>query len=677
MLILSSLIYLALSFLLTLRVYRRISFSRVVAFFFLVTVSLNILVSEFLSFASVLDQPWLFLILQLIICLLLGFLLWDPRRWIFKQGLPKIQFEFTRPRGLDWIFLTLIVGVLSLSLHIGWLVPINNSDSLHTHLPRIYYWIQHGSLASWNAVTVTQVNKPINLSLQGLWLFLLGGSEKLFFLATWFALLTAIVVIYNIARHLGSNNRGALLAAVMGLAYPVILLQTYSYQADVFVSTLALASVALLLEYMRGKQSISLVLSLMAMAVALGAKNTALFILPFYLLVIFIYFIRERVKFKQYLVYAGAFLLLFGVFSSYKSIQNFLERDQLESTSLATHRYVNPTVTVNPQKRLPTNTLRYLYQSISLDGLTGQVKLAAEQTRANTFRSLSEWLGQDLEVQDFISEGDAEIFDYEGLSTMNEDTAWYGPLSFILIPITCLVVLFGKNKTRKRYLLAAFAFLIAVFLMMSIVITGWSPTNGRYLIMPILVFTPLFFVLLPARRVAGAVVAILIALCAGYLAFSSLLINDTNPLVTQFSLYTYQNEKLNRSADAGFISHGWTYLNDRVIEDLVLTSPNRRDITNQTYYQNLYHQSPEEVQSIEFVNVYVPADEPLYLYIQKTILEYALFGINKTRDLYPVLDATQIPTGALLLADRNLLDSVPEGMSLIAQREQYMLMRKD
>ena len=86
MLILSSLIYLAFTFLLTLRAYRRISFSRVVVFFFLVTVSLNILVSEFLSFASALDQPWLFLILQLIICLLLGFLLWDPSRWIDRKS---------------------------------------------------------------------------------------------------------------------------------------------------------------------------------------------------------------------------------------------------------------------------------------------------------------------------------------------------------------------------------------------------------------------------------------------------------------------------------------------------------------------------------------------------------------------------------------------------------------
>lgn len=677
MLIISSLLYLVLSLLLTLRVYGRISITRVVVFFFLVTVSLNILISELLSLASVLDRAWLFLLIQAIVCLVLGFLLWDPRMWIFKQELPKIQFEFTRPRGLDWFLLTLIVGTLALSMYIGLLVPINNSDSLHTHLPRIYYWIQHGSLASWNAVIVTQINKPISLSLQGVWLFLLGGSEKLFFLATWFALLTAIVLIYNIACHLGASNRGALLAAVMTLAYPVILLQTYSYQADVFVSTLGLASVAFLLEYMHEKRWVTLFLSLLSLAVALGAKNTAFFILPFYLLVVLIYFIRKRVKFKQYLIFGGVFLLLFGIFSSYKFVQNYLERDQLESTSLATHRIVNPTVKVNPKKRIPTNTLRYLYQSFSVDGLTGRLKLTAEHKRANMFRSLSGRLGQDLEVKKFISQGDAEIFEYDRLSTLNEDTAWYGPLSFILIPITCLVVLFGKNKTRKWYMLVAFAFLIAVFLMMSVLITGWSPTNGRYLIMPILVFTPLFFVLLPARRVAGAVVAILIALSAGYLAFSSLLINDTNPLLTQFSLYTYQNEKLNRSEDAGFISHGWTYLNDRVIEDLVLTSPNRRDIRNQTYYQNLFHQSPEEIPNIEFVNANVSADETLYLYIRKTILEYALFGVNKTRDLQPVLSPDEVPVGGLLLANLKLLDSPPAGMSLVAQNERYMILRKD
>lgn len=167
MLIVSALIYLLTAILLTLRVYRVLSFSRLAVFFLLVTVSLNVLVGEMLSLLHALDQAWLFLLIQAILCLISGLLLWDPQKRLFEEPLASLRCEFTRPRGMDWLPLALISAILALSLYIGSLVPINNSDSLHTHLPRIYYWIQHGSMASWNAITITQLNYPVNLPLQG------------------------------------------------------------------------------------------------------------------------------------------------------------------------------------------------------------------------------------------------------------------------------------------------------------------------------------------------------------------------------------------------------------------------------------------------------------------------------------------------------------------------------
>jgi len=99
---------------------------------------------------------------------------------LFEKPLASLRFDFKKPRGLDWLLLTLISVILALSLYIGSLVPINNSDSLHTHLPRIYYWIQHGSMASWDAITVTQLNYPINLPLQGCGSFCWGAQNGFF-----------------------------------------------------------------------------------------------------------------------------------------------------------------------------------------------------------------------------------------------------------------------------------------------------------------------------------------------------------------------------------------------------------------------------------------------------------------------------------------------------------------
>ena len=69
MLIVSVLVYLLISILLTLRVYRAFTFSKLAVFFLLVTVSMNILVGEIMSLLGALDQAWLFLLIQLLLCL--------------------------------------------------------------------------------------------------------------------------------------------------------------------------------------------------------------------------------------------------------------------------------------------------------------------------------------------------------------------------------------------------------------------------------------------------------------------------------------------------------------------------------------------------------------------------------------------------------------------------------
>ena len=116
----------------------------------------------------------------------------------------------------------------------------------------------------------------------------------------------------------------------------------------------------------------------------------------------------------------------------------------------AGYRYKLPFSEAGAGRRYATNALRYLYQGVSVDGLTGSLKLSAVNWRENAFRSISRRLGSDLEVQAYISEGDEETFDYEALPTLNEDAAWFGPLSFILVPIACLAVFFGRNKARKQ-----------------------------------------------------------------------------------------------------------------------------------------------------------------------------------------------------------------------------------
>ena len=673
MLILSAILYIVIAGLLCLRVFRSLSLTRVVMLFFMLTVSVNILVVQVLSLLRLLDNPLLYLLVQFILCLVAGLLLVDPRKRFFKESLPALRFDPIRPRGWEWLPGVLIAAVLLLSLYIGALAPINNSDSLHTHLLRVYYWIQHGSLASWNGTTVTQLNYPVNISIQGVWLFLLGGSERLFYLIQWLALAAAVCAVYEIAVLLGATRKAGLTAALISLCFPVVLLQTYSYQGDAFVASLALISTCFLVMFIKSNNTAHLVLSLLPLAVALGAKQTAFLFLPFYGLALVFLLLRKHLTWRTAFNATGIFLVFFAAFSSYKFIQNALERDRHESDMFAGYRYNLPFSRPDSARQYTTNAARYLYQGFSIDGMAGRWKLGALTARENAFRSLYDTLGIDPQVQAYISKGDEEYFSYTEPFPLNEDAAWFGPLSILAVPLSVIIVLAGKDRQRKRYLWFALTYLILVFILISVLISGWSPTNGRYLILPLMVLAPLFFVLVPQKRVWSSLVCAVLSISAFYLGLSTLLINDSRPLVTQASLYAFQERQHARLSGEGFFSRATLYLSDRVIEDLALTSPNRRDIFRQSYYENLFHQSPGDITDIEFINAAIPSDAPLYLYMRKNIIEYALFGVNKTRDLQPVSDLSQVPPGAFVLVDKGKTPPPDVKMTLLAENGNFSI----
>ena len=677
MLIISVLIYLLIALLLCLRIFKRISFSRAIILTCLTTVTVNILIVQGLSLLESLNDRWLFLFTQIIACAIIALVAWDPKHKIFRDPLPKPAFEFHTLRGWDIFLVLLASGILLLSLYNGALAPINNSDSLHTHLPRIYYWIQHGSLASWDAVTVTQLTYPVNVSIQGVWLFLLGGTERLFYLMPWLALLTATVLVYEVALLLNASKRGALFAALVGLSFPVVLLQTFSYQGDVFVAALCLAAVWFLLLFMRQRQSAFIFLSLVPLAAALGSKQTAFLFLPFYLLVVFVLWLKKSISSRVVYTAAAVFVACFALLAAYKFIQNSVERDKLESSMFASYRYSLPFSQPGDGRRYVTNSSRYFFQSISLDGLTGRAKLSALQAREGVFRALSRGIRIDLETREYISEGDEEYFILSENPPLNEDAAWFGPLSVFLFPAVVIVVLAGKDRARKRYLWISLAFILIVFLMIAVLITGWSPTNGRYLIIPVLLFTPLFAVLIPSQRFWSGLLTIVLSISAFLMAVSTLLINDARPLVTQQTLYTFQAKTLEKWDDSGSIGAVYAkYIANRVVESLLLTSPNRKDIRQQSYYENLFHQNTSAIANIEFVNTNMPDDAPLYIFMRKNIIEYALFGVDKTRRLTPFSLLEQAPSGSWVLVDKGRPQPWADGLNLIAENDSFWILLK-
>ena len=116
----------------------------------------------------------------------------------------------------------------------------------------------------------------------------------------------------------------------------------------------------------------------------------------------------------------------------------------------------------------------------------------------------------------------------------------------------------------------------------------------------------------------------------------------------------------------------------KAVNSLLLTSPDRANILTGDYTERLYYQNSIEVPPMRLVNENLPADAPLYIYIEDlSVLEYGLFGINRTRELHPVASPQDSPAGAALLIAKERLGEIPSGFSLIAEDEGYWLVVRE
>lgn len=677
MLIFSIVIYLVVSFFLTARLFNMVNIPKWLITFFLLVVCENILIFEFLHFFNSIDNSTIFLIIQLILVALILFMIFDPKRRLFSESIFPINFKLHKFIALDIGLTTVIIIVLAAVFYIGTISPINNSDSLHTHLPRIYYWLQHGSFESWNANIPTQISYPINISIQGLWIFLLGHSEMLFFVIPWFGLVTAVALIYEISMLLGSTRRGAILASLIALTFPVVLLQTYSFQGDVFVATIILVSVYFLLLFIKEEQKKFLFISGLSLMVAIGAKQTALLVVPVFLLVLIILKIATKINWINFLKTIVLCSLFFLLFSSFKFIQNSTEKS-VETSSMIKPALVENllNVTDEPLEGYVVNALRYFYQSVSMDGLSGKIRLNAETWKNDVFRSFTSKLKMDLESHDFIPLQEETFFDYDTRLPLNEDASWFGPLFYPALLVSFVVIMSGKAKLPKIYF-GIGLLLLVIFILGQVIVKsdGWGPNRGRHMIIPVLTLMPLVSLVTFKKSVLNTIYAGLLSTSSAMLIGSVLLFNDSRPVLGQSDLYRLGDDHISNIEVTNVIN---SQIRKRLYDlttNLILTAPARKSIIQCSYGEKLFYQNFSDVDNYQFIEKILEEKDTVYVSINHSLLEFSLFGIDKTREVFPVQDLSVIPEDSYLLISTYRTNEMI-GFEFIGENDNYQIYRK-
>lgn len=673
MLFVSIIVYLIFSIFIYPRIFEKASFSKLVLVFFLTVFSINILTSEILGLLHLLNHPWLFIGIQFLISLsisLIAHRFYPLSLQTFRSTFDFSDFHLSK---LELVLISLISATFIGLFVVGITTPINNIDSLASHLPRIFYWLQQGSLNYWT--TLTSLNRyqliyPINAHIQALWLFLLGQNENLFFLVQWFSLVGIASSTFEISKSLNFSTTQALFSTLIGLSLPVVVLQTLSFQGDLTVTALLMVFIAFFFNFYLTNKIKFLWFAILSLLLALGTKQTAFFILPAAILVTLLVLVKDK-GVTKFLKYSWLLLVLAILFSSYQYILNIVHTGSVFGLdSVLNEKY--PSISRISDKAtylIP----RFTYQFMGVEGLPRSIQPTLTLIKENIFTAILQPSGLDLEKKVFLQSGydENESFQYQAIPRLSEDTAWFGPFAILLIPLSTILSFFSKNKLRRNYAIICFINSILYIFLVIIQRPGWDPYQGRYFILSLLPFIPLVSMLLPKKAVLrGIVIGTFVPICL-LLIINTTLLNDSKPIITART----QNDIINNFINPLPENSGIQKFFKKTLLKLTYPTPYSSQLVNiyeATYYDRLFFSSLYSVKDIEFINKILPEGEPLSILITRSPIEYALFGKNRSRIVNPISEISDARQGYVLVSN-SLALSPPSNMKLLGKNSSYSI----
>ena len=596
-LLLSILIYVYTSLVVGRWVFQKLTPGKYLVVLFLTIYSLNVLAVGSLAILHRLNDRPFFLLTQIILCLTVLSVLHLAAGVSLK---PTIKLEKPAWGAGEYVLISCILIIMGGFFLVGMTTSPNNLDSLATHLLRIYYWLQHGSLESWPASTPFQLWYPVNAHFQGVWLFLLGRSEKLFFLVQWCSYVIILVLTYEMGVFLGFRRIAALFCSLLCLGIPVALLQTYSFQGDLSVAALILVGIYFLYVFRYEEDPKLLFAAILSFALALGTKQTAYFAMPVIVIFAILWLRGTRLNVRTWVVVVVTIAMI-GLFSVNKNIQNILETGRffgkLEAYSISENPIGKAT------QSFSHNLPRYLYSLFSFDGLPldAQEKLTA--WKAGAITNLDTGLNLGLEDGRYLPPGydESEAFTYAAVPPLTEDTAWPGVICFLVIPIGVVVSLFNRDRKIRDYAVFALVFGLVYTILVILQRPGWDPYQGRYFVLGLIPAVPLAGVLIPQRKPWGGVVITSISIVVIVIGLNTLFFNDAKPILTKYEISQELSWMLDRIPTSNTVYRKSRAIAGVVFRYLESISPTGESIFTKSRISQVYNSNQGTITSVEYI----------------------------------------------------------------------------
>jgi len=651
---------------------------------FLLICSNIILTFEVASLLDVLNNDWAILAIQAFLTVGAGVfyafskLQVRPAPLHLTEALKQF-FTFCKQHKLFTVLLIFVVLAYLFLAYLSIIFPQNTSDSLYNHLSRIAHWLQQGSLKPYDTFSYFGITYPYNNGLLMMWSMLFIHSDRLAGLVQWIASLMSALAIYGLAIQLKFSKEQAGLSALIFLTFPLLIFESITAQNDILIAVFFLIWVYFFIGAFYASNKSLLLFSALSIALAAGTKQYLVFAVPGFLL-IFLYFICKKtiplrfILARYFVIFTLGFTFIFG---SYAYVQNYIYyKNPIGNEYSGIIQNDNDTGPLT--EKLAINTSRFFTQFISCEGLPLPSENQCLQIKATTFRKIFSSPAFNLEENKFMLEPNCDpssCFSYSTNYPFNEESAWFGILSWILLLPGCIIAVVAAIRKRDFlpvcFVLTSFLY----FLIISVFKAGWDEYVGRYLILSVALVMPFSGFLLANKTWLHKVFTGLFTLLAIFIMIYSILSNDSKPIVNRQMVFNWEVWGKSHSLVVEKIAYKlepWFYIKHTAFE--FSYSQNR------TYFANFMNPA------YDLVNKYVPATASLGIVSEPGIfLDYLFYGDHLTRKVYDfpdysnsnVLDSkVQSENIQYLLVSPNLTVDLPKNFKPLDHSTEWYLYKR-
>lgn len=564
--------------------------------------SIIVLVSEISSLFNQLNNKFFFLLLQFV-CLGCAYFFWkkkdkpsllEPikkyiRRYTFKEVNQSIKDHL-----ILWILGLFVFAFYLFGAYLVMKVPPNNFDSMTCHMTRIGFWLQNGNFDLWPTWDAFQNTYPINAQLQIFWSVLFWGSDLFAGYPQWAAALISMLAIYGISRLLGFLREQSLFAVLIYSLFPEILLESTTTQNHLLTSSVLMCAFFFLIIGLKEKSKSHLLLSSLALALALGAHQLAFFIIPGFGLTLLLLWISKGKSITKlvgfFIVTSLAAFLFVG---AYKYVLNIIDYGNPFYSQTETSVWVKKSSGYWKPKSVlgwtKNNLERYIFTSLDVTGLPPVISIPILEIK------------EDVGVFFFDLTNNPKqrgTFDiYRRKLGVHEDVAWFGVVGFILF--YPLMVLQGIKAFEKKD--PIILGIILTILIYSIIWSGfmvgdgyWTNYAGRYFVVAAMLFAPFISSIYVKGKLASRIFCWFLVFLSICIAFFVTIFNSSKPLISDWSIW--KTERL----------------------------------------QKVYIHAKDQLPIIQSVNEIVPIKDNLGILLVSNMYDYPYFGENFERKVFSI-----------------------------------------